>query len=51
MCVEASVVPLWHKIKVIFRFLPVDAGSISGEGGVFELDQFASRLFNTLFNN
>ena len=33
-----------------FWISSVDAGSISGGGGVFELDQFASRLFDTLWS-
>ena len=31
-----------------FQIYFVDAGSISGEGGVFEFDQFASRPFSNL---
>ena len=43
-----SVVPPWHMDKGLFWISSVDAGSISGGGEMFELDQFASRLFDTL---
>ena len=43
VCVAASVVPLWHKIMVIFRFFPYYI--YLWKNKIFELDKFASMLF------
>ena len=48
VCVAASVMPPWHKIKVIVRFLPWMLDLSLGRVECSNWTSFASRLFNTL---